>query len=158
MDDADKKLEIGLESIYDRIRRPIKRCYLKLAVTQNVLQGLAICHFASPWEQTQKGFNNWLYWMQQFSLLPNCYFKLSGFSMFTHSFPIENFLNYANSAINIFGPDRCMLGSNFPVDKLHMTYKELLNAWQVLLNDYNLSDQNWLSEKTAERFYSLNPT
>ncbi len=38
MDDADKKLEIGLKSIYDRIRRPIKRCYLKLAVTQNVLQ------------------------------------------------------------------------------------------------------------------------
>lgn len=40
MDDADKKLEIGPESIYDRIRRPIKRCYLTLAVTQNVLQGL----------------------------------------------------------------------------------------------------------------------
>ncbi len=39
MDDVDKKLETGLKSIYDRIRRPIKRCYLKLAVTQNVLQG-----------------------------------------------------------------------------------------------------------------------
>ena len=39
MNNADKKLEIGLESICDRIRRPIKRCYLTLAVTQNVLQG-----------------------------------------------------------------------------------------------------------------------
>ena len=41
MDDADKKLENGLESIYDRIRRPFERCYLNLAVTQNVLQGLS---------------------------------------------------------------------------------------------------------------------
>lgn len=32
-------MEICLESTYDRIRRPIKRCDLKLAVTQNVLLG-----------------------------------------------------------------------------------------------------------------------
>ncbi len=39
MDDADNKLEIGLGSIYHRIQIPIKRCYLTLVFTENVLQG-----------------------------------------------------------------------------------------------------------------------
>ena len=40
MDDANKKLENGLEPIYDHVRRPFKRLYLNRAVTQNYLQGL----------------------------------------------------------------------------------------------------------------------
>ena len=35
MDYTYKELETGLESIYDRVRRPFKGLYLKLAVTQN---------------------------------------------------------------------------------------------------------------------------
>ena len=38
MDDANKKLENGLEPIYDHVRRPFKRLYLNRAVTQNYLQ------------------------------------------------------------------------------------------------------------------------
>ena len=40
MDDAHKKLEIGLEQIYGHVRRPFERLHLKLAVTQNGLQPL----------------------------------------------------------------------------------------------------------------------
>jgi len=40
MDDANTKLENGLEPIYDHVRRPFKRLYLNRAVTQNYLQGL----------------------------------------------------------------------------------------------------------------------
>ena len=36
----DQKLEGRPESIYDRVRRPLDWPHLKLAVTQNYLQGL----------------------------------------------------------------------------------------------------------------------
>ena len=39
MVDADQKLESGLKPIYYRVRRPLDRLYLTLAVTQNYLQG-----------------------------------------------------------------------------------------------------------------------
>ena len=39
MDYANKKLENGLEPIYDHVRRPFKRLYLNRAVTQNYLRG-----------------------------------------------------------------------------------------------------------------------
>ncbi len=44
MDDAHKKLETGLESIYDRDRRPFERLYLNWAVTQNGLQSLKMAY------------------------------------------------------------------------------------------------------------------
>ena len=116
---------------------------------------VAICHFASPWQQDEEGFANWQSWMKKFASLPNCYIKLSGFSMFTHSFNTQKFLQYSNSAIEIFGVQRCMLGSNFPVDKLHMSYQALLAAWQQLLSQYNKKQQDWLTGATACAFYQI---
>lgn len=116
---------------------------------------VAICHFASPWQQDQDGFSNWLDWMKKFARLPNCYIKLSGFSMFTHSFNLNNFLMYSKAAISLFGANRCMLGSNFPVDKLHMSYAELIDAWKILLNEVSKHEQDWLTSKTAQNFYQI---
>ncbi|WP_435275403.1 amidohydrolase family protein [Psychrobium sp. nBUS_13] len=113
-----------------------------------------LCHFASPWEQDYAGFVNWRYWMEKFANLPNCHFKLSGFSMFTHSFDSAMFIKYSKVAIEIFGYQRCMLGSNFPVDKLHMDYQTLVSAWYSLLENYSNEQQQWLSGKAAESFYS----
>jgi len=41
MDHAHPQLENGLESFYDRVRRPFERLRLNLAVTQNYLQAQA---------------------------------------------------------------------------------------------------------------------
>ncbi len=116
---------------------------------------VVLCHFASPWDQTAQGFNNWKAWMTRFSSLPNCHIKLSGFSMFTHSFVQHNFIKYATAAIEIFGDNRCMLGSNFPVDKLHMSFKELLIAWHKLINSCTKNESHNLSSNTVKRFYNL---
>lgn len=116
---------------------------------------VVLCHFASPWDQSEKGFKNWREWMSRFASLPNCFIKLSGFSMFTHNFNQNNFIKYASSAIELFGDKRCMLGSNFPVDKLHMTFSELLAAWQSLINNCTESEIYNISSNTVKRFYSL---
>lgn len=48
-----------------------------------------------------------------------------------------------------------MLGSNFPVDKLHMEYGDLITAWSDLLKHYSLKDRNWLTYKTVSLFYNI---
>lgn len=116
---------------------------------------VAICHFGSPWQQDEEGFADWQFWMAKFASLPNCYIKLSGFSMFTHSFNLSQFIKYSKAAIALFGANRCMLGSNFPVDKLHMSYVELIDAWKALLENVDKHEQNWLTSKTAEAFYQI---
>lgn len=116
---------------------------------------VAICHLASPWDQSPVGFNHWQQSMRTFASLPNCYIKLSGFSMFTHNFNAENFSRYAHSAIDIFGPERCMFGSNFPVDKLYISYADLFAQWQEVVRHYSSREANYLSSNTAKAFYSL---
>ncbi len=116
---------------------------------------VAICHFASPWDQSDSGFNYWQTQMRSFAELPNCYMKLSGFSMFKHAFDSESFKRYAHAAIDIFGPQRCMFGSNFPVDKLYISYADLLAQWHEIIAVYNIDEANYLASKTASNFYQL---
>ncbi|XQW86330.1 amidohydrolase family protein [Thalassotalea piscium] len=116
---------------------------------------VAICHFASPWDQSEVGFKHWQHHMKAFAKLPNCYMKLSGISMFSHAFEPDKFKQYAHEAIEIFGPNRCMFGSNFPVDKLYVSYQDLFTQWQAVTSLYTTSEANDLAANTARRFYSL---
>jgi predicted TIM-barrel fold metal-dependent hydrolase len=114
---------------------------------------VAICHFASPWDQSESGFNYWQQYMKAFAKLPNCYMKLSGFSMFKHAFDSASFKRYAHAAIEIFGPQRCMFGSNFPVDKLYISYADLVIQWQEIISAYPINEAKYLASKTASNFY-----
>lgn len=116
---------------------------------------IAICHFASLWDQSEAGFNHWEKSKRIFASLPNCYMKLSGFSMFKHSFEPNTFVKYAHAAIEIFGPERCMFGSNFPVDKLYVSYADLFIQWQKVISHYTKDEANHLAANTAKTFYKL---
>lgn len=116
---------------------------------------VAICHFASPWDQSDSGFSTWVQAMKQYAQLPHCYIKLSGFSMFTHHFNSNNFEKYAHAAIDIFGPERCMFGSNFPVDKLYVNYQTLFSYWQKVIQQYSPQAAHFLASQTAVNFYRL---
>ena len=116
---------------------------------------VAICHLASPWDQTKQGFARWQLAMKKFAQLPNCTMKLSGFSMFNHGMIEEKFTDYAHAAIDIFEPKRCMFGSNFPVDKLYISYQELIKIWQTIADCYSGDDQANICANSARTFYDL---
>lgn len=116
---------------------------------------VVICHLASPWDQSEDGFDQWCTAMSCFAVLPNCYMKLSGFAMFNHGFKADKFKQYALKSIALFGVERCMLGSNFPVDKLYMSYQDLLACWHELLQSLPVEQQSYLAHKTAANFYGL---
>jgi predicted TIM-barrel fold metal-dependent hydrolase len=75
--------------------------------------------------------------------------------MFKHAFDPESFQRYAHAAIEIFGPERCMFGSNFPVDKLYVSYADLFIRWQKITSVYNNHEANTLVANTASNFYQL---
>lgn len=57
--------------------------------------------------------------------------------------------------IETFGPDRCMFESNFPVDKLSISYSVYWNAMKKITKGYSESEKNDLFYGTAARVYSL---
>ncbi|MGB0938549.1 MAG: amidohydrolase family protein [Colwellia sp.] len=116
---------------------------------------VVICHLASPWDQSPAGFKHWQENMQRFAQLPNCYMKLSGFSMFNHKMIADKFFEYCHEAIKLFSPQRCMFGSNFPVDKLYISYQALFELWQEVVSQYSSDDAHFLRYETANQFYQI---
>ena len=116
---------------------------------------VAICHLASPWDRSPQGFERWKTWMKRFAALPNAAMKISGLCMFSKQWDEQEFLKWAHAALEIFGADRCMLGSNFPVDRLYVSFDSLFLAWKTLVSQCGPREAIHLAGRTAERFYRL---
>ena len=57
--------------------------------------------------------------------------------------------------IDMFGFDRCMFESNFPVDKGSCSYGTLWNAFKILATDMSDDEKNKLFSKNAARIYKI---
>ena len=75
--------------------------------------------------------------------------------MFDHDWTMDNFRRIVESCIEIFTPERCMFGSNFPVDKLHKTYGEIWGAYEEIAQQYSDAEQELMFVGNAEAFYGL---
>jgi predicted TIM-barrel fold metal-dependent hydrolase len=62
---------------------------------------------------------------------------------------------YYMHAIECFGPDRCMLESNFPVDRRSISYPVLYNALKKLVADFSEDEKDMMFRGTAERVYRI---
>jgi predicted TIM-barrel fold metal-dependent hydrolase len=116
---------------------------------------VAICHLASPWDRSHEGFVRWQSWMKRFAALPNTVMKISGLCMYTRRWDEQEFFRWAEAALDVFGAERCMLGSNFPVDRLYVSYDKLFAAWKVLVSLCSPDEAVYLAGRTAEKFYRL---
>ena len=57
--------------------------------------------------------------------------------------------------IDCFGPDRCMFESNFPVDRLSISYPILWNGIKKIAARYSEAEQEAMFSGTATRIYRL---
>jgi len=62
---------------------------------------------------------------------------------------------YYRACIELFGAERCMFESNFPVDRASCSYTVLWNAFKRLSTDYSPDERSALFHDTAVRVYRL---
>ena len=55
----------------------------------------------------------------------------------------------------LFGAERCLFGSNFPIEKLWTTYGELVDTLVEALSTFPQEDQRQMLATTAERVYRI---
>jgi predicted TIM-barrel fold metal-dependent hydrolase len=58
-------------------------------------------------------------------------------------------------SVALFGPSRCLYGSNFPIEKIWTDYPPLLAAFRAALAPYPAADQEAMLSGTATRVYRL---
>jgi predicted TIM-barrel fold metal-dependent hydrolase len=116
---------------------------------------VALCHCGSPWDQSAAGLESWRNGLRQLASLPNVYCKISGLGMFNHDWDVDGIRPIVESCIEIFGAERAMFGSNFPVDKLHAGYTKIWRAYEEITSDLSDEEQQQLFGDTARRFYGI---
>ena len=116
---------------------------------------VAICHCGSPWDQSSAGLTSWRRGMRLLAESPNVNCKISGLGMFDHDWTVESIRPIVESCIEIFGAERCMFGSNFPVDKLHASYQRIWQAFETICAGMSTAEQDQLFGGTAREFYRI---
>jgi predicted TIM-barrel fold metal-dependent hydrolase len=81
--------------------------------------------------------------------------KLSGLAMPMQSMAAATFAPWILHTIELFGADRCMFASNFPVDGMHGTYDDLYGTYDELTADLDEPTRDALFAGNAERVYGI---
>ncbi len=68
---------------------------------------------------------------------------------------VDDWKHYVHECIDIFGTERCMFESNFPVDRGMFSYQVLWNAFKKLTTNYSKGERDDLFSGTAKRTYRL---
>ena len=110
----------------------------------------------------------WRSAMMRLSTIPNINVKLGGLGMAVNGAKFHNNKFPPNSVqlsdvwkpwiyetIDMFGFDRCMFESNFPVDKGSCSYGALWNAFKILAKDMSDDEINKLFSKNAAKIYKI---
>ena len=57
--------------------------------------------------------------------------------------------------VDVFGPGRCMFGSNFPIEKLWTTYGTLVEVFRAGIAGCTAAEQRQILHDVASRVYRV---
>jgi predicted TIM-barrel fold metal-dependent hydrolase len=131
-------------------------------------------HFGTPLgvgpyqDKREEIFEQWKRDIAEIAQYENVFAKIGGLAMPDNGFGwhtretppssdefVEAQKRYYMHAIECFGPERCMFESNFPVDKLSLSYSVLWNALKKIAAGFSEDEKEALFRGTATRVYRL---
>ena len=116
-----------------------------------------INHTLAPINVNKENIEKWLAGIKLLSSFENVAIKLSGFGEFNSKWTEDTIRPLILNSIDNFGIDRCMFGTNFPVDKYlsSASYFDYWNAYYNIVNDFNENEKDKLFYINAENFYRI---
>ncbi|MCV9934901.1 amidohydrolase family protein [Boseaceae bacterium BT-24-1] len=112
-----------------------------------VLQHAGMLEDLSP-----EGIAAWRAGMRLLAAQPNIVSKLSGLGTFLRRNDPEQIAFIIGETLAVFGAERCLFGSNFPIEKLWTSYAELIAAHRAAVPQAALEA---VFNETARRVYRL---
>jgi len=110
-------------------------------------------HAGMPLHQHGIGMQSWRSGLRTFAACDNAAVKISGLGMMNWNWTTDSIRPYALETIEIFGVNRCMFASNFPVDRLYSPFDRLFRAFEQIVGEFSETEQVKLFSSNAERLY-----
>jgi len=116
---------------------------------------LVLDHCGEPSGRDDEYFENWRNGMRTVAQAENVICKISGLGMADNDWTIDSIRRWVLTCIDVFGPHRCIFGTNWPVDKLYSTYDVLIDAYTGIIADFTSDEQDAMFSGNAAALYRI---
>ena len=106
-------------------------------------------------DKSKEGRASWQEGMKRLADQPNIVSKLSGLGTFIQRNDPSHIADVIQETVSIFGTDRCLFGSNFPIEKLWTNYSDLVVAYRNAVSNYQPKEQLAVLHDNTNRVYKL---
>lgn len=106
-------------------------------------------------DTSENGISLWGDGMKELAACRNLVSKLSAFGTFIHRNDAAFIKERIEATVSLFGADRCMFGSNFPIEKIWTNYTALIDAFKQAVESLGKDAQDAVLRTTAERIYRI---
>ena len=116
---------------------------------------LILNHTGMPVEKDAAGIDAWRSGMRVLAAQPNVAVKISGLAMLDWHWSDASLRPFVLETLELFGAERTMIASNFPVDRLFGTFGQFCAAYTRILAGASAAERANLYSGTAERIYRI---
>ncbi len=116
---------------------------------------IVIVHAAMPNDRSPEGLSAWRRALEHVAAQPNVAIKVSGLGQAGLPWTLEANGPVIRDAVAIFGADRAMFASNYPVDRIVGTFATIYDGFRAAIADRPEAERRKLLHDTAERIYRL---
>ena len=146
---ANRKLSFDLQVFPSQLQQAAELA-AEFQNTQIILD-----HIGMPIGRDESSFKQWVSGLKAVASNENAVVKISAIGTNDHFWNVESIRQFVLQTIEIFGTDRCMFGSNFPVDGLYSDFATLYAAFDEITIDFSESERRDLFVQTAARTYRI---
>lgn len=116
---------------------------------------LVLNHTGLPADRSAAGIAGWRAAMAALARCPNAAVKISGIGVPGQAWTAAANREIVLRTLELFGADRCMFASNFPVDGLCATFDEIYSGFRAIVRDFSADEQRKLFHDNAMRIYGI---
>lgn len=116
---------------------------------------IVVEHTGLAWDRSEEGLAEWRRGMRALAKLDNVKLKISELGLKAEPWDYLDNRRVVLEAIEMFGFNRCMFASNFPVSKLRINYLDLVKSIAYMIKDCSKAERTALFHDTAKSFYCL---
>lgn len=113
-------------------------------------------HTGLPSDRSKEGLMAWHQAMSLLTDIPNIVVKISGIGLPNKKWSIEDNRWIIQETIKIFGIERTMFASNFPVDSLCGDLETIFTGFKEAVKYYSTEEQYKLFFANAKKYYNIN--
>lgn len=116
---------------------------------------IVLNHAGVPEDRSPRGLAAWREGMEAMAAEPNVSVKISGIGQKDRPWTVDGNRDVVLQVIEMFGVERCMFASNFPVDSLVAGYDTIFDGFKAITSEFSDADRRKLFHDNAVRIYRL---